>query len=100
MGGNGEPSQDPQDAIKLELPLPHVPQHPTNLSISKTERLRGFRDSLKKKLTCRSAKVTVRIIKLAVSLWQLADMVSDGLNTLMYLHFAEVKMRFLHFRQS
>ena len=49
-----------------------------------------------KQLTCWCCtKVTIRIIKFAISLWQVADMVSDMLNTLKYLHFAEVNMTFI-----
>ena len=89
MGGNGQPSQDPQESIKLELPLPHVPQQTPHLI------KRGF--SLGIKRGC--AKATVRVIRLAVSLWQLADMVTDWTNTLMCLHFAEVNKSLPHFRQ-
>ena len=86
----------PQDAIKLECDgCPEVPQSqaPRQLSnLSKRARLRRLQSSLKEKLTCPCSKVTIRIIKLALSLWQLADIISDGVNTMMYLHYARVSI--------
>ena len=45
------------------------------------DRLRGVRDAAKQRVTCTCTKVTWRLIRLGLSLWQIADMVSDGLQT-------------------
>ena len=45
------------------------------------DQLRGFFDAAKRMVTCTCTKVTWRFIQLGISLWQIADMVSDGLQT-------------------
>ena len=52
--------------------------------------LRGCYDRVKKKLTSGCSKVTVRVIKLCISLWQIGDMISDGFATNKYLDLARV----------
>ena len=45
------------------------------------DRLRGVRDAAKQRVTCTCTKVTWRLIQLGLSIWQIADMVSDGFQT-------------------
>ena len=51
----------------------------------------GICDTLKEKLTCGCSKSTARLVKFGVSLWMVADLISDGFNTKKYLDYAEVK---------
>ena len=55
------------------------------------EAMQGAYNNAKKKLTCGCSKFTVRAIKLGISLWMVADVISDGFNTKKYLDYAEVK---------
>ena len=95
MGGAGDlSSQDTRVAIKLQQSLSSQPSEP-QAPLSKKERLQRFPGSLKKRLTCACSKGTYRFLALAVSLWQLADNISDGWSTYKYLHYAEVSIRHL-----
>ena len=53
--------------------------------------LRGNLNSVRKKLTCGCSKVTVRVVKFGISLWMIADMISDAINTKHYLDYARVR---------
>ena len=76
-----EPSHNSHEEGGLDLEQPQ--QHRRGLG--------GCYDRVKKKLTCGCSKVTVRVIKLCLSLWQIGDMISDGLSTKKYLDLAEVR---------
>ena len=65
------------------------------------DRVRGVRDAAKEgvtrgytaakqRVTCTCTKVTWRIITLGLSLWQIADMVSDGFQTAKFYHLSSV----------
>ena len=45
------------------------------------DHLRGVLDAAKQRVTCTCTKVTWRAIQLGLSIWQIADMVSDGFQT-------------------
>ena len=92
MAENVESAQDAEapDVIALQ------PQRGTEIGqpqLTKQSSVSTQSRKKSKKLTCSRScciKATVRFIKLAISMWQIADMVSDGLNTIKYLHYAEV----------
>ena len=67
---------------------PALPQQTPNKS--KMDRLRGVRDAAKNKVTCTCTKVTWRIIRLGLSLWQIGDMVSDIFQTRKFYHLSTV----------
>ena len=52
--------------------------------------LPGILERVKKNLTCGCSKVTVRVIKFCISLWMIADIISDAINTKHYLDYARV----------
>ena len=67
------------------------PAAPPKLQIkSRTDKLRTFCGSAKQRMTCTCTKVTWRIIRVGMSLWQIADMVLDGFQTRKYLNLAIV----------
>ena len=57
---------------------------------SRTDKLRTFGGAAKQRGTCTCTKVTWRIIRVGISLWQIADMVSDGFQTRKYFNLAIV----------
>ena len=84
-----------QAAIELGSGPPLQPKR------SKMDRVRGVRDAAKEgvtrgyttakqRVTCTCTKVTWRIIRLGFSLWQIADMVSDGFQTAKFHHLSSV----------
>ena len=89
------PSQPPPKSAEPQNEEgPGTPQPPEHQEkqppLTKKERLQGAYNNAKKKLTCGCSKVTVRAIKLGISLWMVADLISDGFNTKKYLDYAEV----------
>ena len=56
----------------------------------RTDHLRTVCGAAKQRLTCTCTKVTWRIIRVGISLWQIADMVSDGFQTRKYFNLAIV----------
>ena len=66
-------------------------------SLLNQQRLIRQSTSVKEKLTCDCSKVTVRVIKLVISLWMLADMITDAFNTKRYLFLARVSKKSNHF---
>ena len=69
---------------------------------SKMDRVRGVRDAAKEgvtrgyttakqRVTCTCTKVTWRTIRLCLSLWQIADMVSDGFQTAKFNRLSSVR---------
>ena len=56
-------------------------------------KMKGFPGTLhrvERKPTCGCSKVTVRVVKFGISLWMIADMISDAINTKHYLDYARV----------
>ena len=54
------------------------------------DRLRDVRDAVKQSITCTCSKVMWRSIQLGISLWQIADMISDGFQTAKFYHLSSV----------
>ena len=79
------------DSTEMEI------EEPSELQQSQINRQRLLRQnaSIKEKLTCECSKVTVRVIKLVISLWMVADMITDAFNTKRYLFLARVSAAFL-----
>ena len=74
----------PQNPEQANLESNPAPQR------SKIDQLREVRDATKQRVTCTCAKVTWRIIRIGISLWQLGDMVSDIIQTRKYYHLSTV----------
>merc|ERR1712012_457617 len=85
MGADSGPApQNPEQADSESDPE----LHQQTQQRSKMERLREVRDAAKKKVTCTCTKVTWRIIRLGLSLWQIGDMVSDIFQTRKFYHLS------------
>ena len=63
------------EANPSTLPQPNVSKR------SFVVKLSNFFDAAKQMMTCTCTKVTWRFIQLCISLWQIADIVSDGFQT-------------------
>jgi len=74
------------DSTEMEIEEPSEPKQ------SQINRQRQSA-SVKKKLTYKCSRVTVRVIKLIISLWMVADMITDAFNTKRYLFLARVSWK-------
>ena len=59
--------------------------------LTKEEKLSKVLSKFKKMITCKCSKITIRVIKLGISLWTVADLISDAFNTNNYLNYAKVR---------
>ena len=96
--GEGDSETEPEAEALMSQQLGIVPsQAATELGIappqqpkrSNMDRLRGFHNAAKQGLTS-CTKVAWRIIRIGISLWQIADMVSDGFQTAKFYHLSSV----------
>ena len=72
---------------------PEQPPQPQDPKPNLMDKLSGFINPVKQRMTCTCTKVTWRFILLGISLWQIADMVSDGFQTKNYWTLASVSMK-------
>ena len=59
--------------------------------LTKEEKLSKVLSKFKKMITCQCSKISIRVIKLVISLWTVADLISDAFNTNNYLNYAKVR---------
>ena len=74
-GANAGSAEEVRSSTEISGSIPETPPR------SHMDQLSGFFDAAKRMVTCTCTKVTWRVIQLGISLWQIADMVSDGLQT-------------------
>ena len=82
--GTAKPNLEQAHSELKPAPLPKLQ------ITSRMDKLRTFGGAAKQRLTCTCTKVTWRIIRVGISLWQIADIVSDGFQTRKYFNLAIV----------